>query len=52
MTAIQEFTCEYFARCTNPADGVVDHPVLNYVPTCSRCAAQLNLTLLTVEFTS
>ena len=49
QTTIQDYQCEWFARCTNPADGVVDHPVLNLVPTCTRCATKFDLKLLTVE---
>lgn len=44
-------TCEWFARCGNPAAGLVHHPVLGYVPTCQRCTDKLGLALLvpTVE---
>lgn len=34
-------TCEYFALCTNDADGTVTHPVLGQVPTCIRCAEKM-----------
>jgi hypothetical protein len=37
--------CEYFALCTNPADGVTKHPVLGDVPTCQRCAGKFDLPL-------
>jgi hypothetical protein len=29
--------CEWFAKCTNPANGLRDHPVLGQVPICQRC---------------
>lgn len=38
-------TCEWFALCDLPADGVVDHPVLADVPCCRRCADKLGLNL-------
>lgn len=38
-------TCDWFALCTNTADGHVAHPVLGKVPTCKRCADRLDLTL-------
>jgi hypothetical protein len=41
-----EGRCEWFARCPNPADGVVDHPVLGNVPTCQRCADRFELSLV------
>ena len=31
-------TCEWFALCTNTADGYADHPVLTVVPICEPCA--------------
>ena len=37
--------CEWFARCTEEADGIVAHPVLGAVPTCKRCASYLDLEL-------
>ena len=40
--------CEWFARCTNKADGAVWHPVLEYVPTCRRCADKLDLELVPI----
>lgn len=43
-------TCEWFALCANPAEGVVEHPVLDYVPTCARCAAKAEAPLLAVEW--
>lgn len=39
--------CEWFALCDRPADGVVSHPILGDVPCCARCAANLNLNLIT-----
>jgi hypothetical protein len=38
--------CEWFALCTRPASGVVAHPILGNVPTCARCAARHELTLV------
>ncbi|QIN94208.1 hypothetical protein PP459_gp025 [Streptomyces phage Wakanda] len=38
--------CEWFAKCTNEADGVVKHPILGDVPTCQRCADKLGLELV------
>jgi hypothetical protein len=38
--------CEWFLWCTNPADGVVKHPLLGSVPTCTRCATKLDLDLV------
>ncbi|QDF18479.1 hypothetical protein SEA_RACHALY_84 [Mycobacterium Phage Rachaly] len=35
--ADQEAPCMWFARCTNPANGLRDHPVLDQVPICQRC---------------
>lgn len=35
--------CQWFALCTNPADGVVLHPILGDVPTCVRCVTKLDL---------
>jgi hypothetical protein len=29
--------CEWFALCTNPAIGLLPHPVLKLVPVCQRC---------------
>jgi len=37
--------CHWFAGCVRQADGVVSHPVLGNVPTCSRCASNLDLAL-------
>lgn len=38
--------CRWFARCDRLADGVVRHPILGDVPTCSRCAEKLDLELI------
>lgn len=38
--------CQWFALCDHPADGLVAHPVLDYVPTCTRCATRLALDLI------
>lgn len=40
-------TCEWFAACENEADGVVSHPIIGDVPTCTRCAEKLGLELET-----
>lgn len=45
-----DITCQWFARCPNPADGVVPHPILGNVPCCKRCATKLDLTLIEGEF--
>jgi hypothetical protein len=37
--------CEWYALCTNPAEGTVAHPVLGPVPTCTRCATKHGLDL-------
>lgn len=37
--------CEWYALCTNEADGLVAHPILGNVPTCTRCADKHSLTL-------
>lgn len=41
--------CEYFALCTNKADGYVKHPILGLVPTCKRCTNKFDLTLVNKE---
>lgn len=38
--------CEWYALCTNQAEGVVKHPILGEVPTCGRCARKHDLTLV------
>jgi hypothetical protein len=35
--------CEWFALCDEAADGVVAHPILDPIPTCTRCATELGL---------
>lgn len=43
-------TCDWYALCENPADGVVEHRFVDagYVWTCARCAAKHRLNLLPV----
>lgn len=41
--------CQWFVLCTRVADGVVRHPVLGDVPTCSICASRLGLVLVNKE---
>jgi hypothetical protein len=38
--------CEWYALCTNKADGTVAHPVIGAVPCCQRCADKHDLELL------
>jgi hypothetical protein len=40
--------CKWYLLCTNPADGVVKHPILGNVPTCTRCAEKHDLELMVV----
>jgi hypothetical protein len=40
-------TCEWFARCGNETSIVAHHPVLTYVPICTRCAIYLGMELPT-----
>ena len=42
--------CNYFALCSNEATGVVEHPVLGYVPTCRRCADTVGVHLIVGRF--
>lgn len=42
---MSELTCQWFAFCSRPAEGVVAHPVLGRVPTCRPCANRLSLQL-------
>ena len=35
--------CQWFLLCTLPADRLIHHPVLSYVPTCQHCADKLGL---------
>lgn len=30
--------CQWFLGCDNTPEWLVHHPVLEFVPTCSRCA--------------
>lgn len=39
-------TCQYFALCDNPAEGVVPNPILGNVPCCQRCADRVGAELL------
>lgn len=41
--------CQWFLLCTNPADGVVPHPVLGDVPCCLRCARKYDLPIILTE---
>jgi hypothetical protein len=34
--------CEWFAHCENDATGVMDHPVIGFVPICDRCRGFLS----------
>lgn len=42
--------CQWFAGCTRPADGIVKHVALGYVPTCDQCAYNMELELIPCEF--
>lgn len=42
--------CQWFARCTREAAGVVEHPVLGHVPCCQECADSLDMTVLPAEW--
>lgn len=42
--------CRWYLLCDNAADGVVAHPILEYVPTCKRCAAKHDLDLIEGDF--
>lgn len=44
---IDELQCAWYLACAEPANGLVQHPVLGYVPTCLRCATKHDLTLVT-----
>lgn len=35
--------CEWFALCQAETQYVVAHPILGWVPTCSRCAKRFDL---------
>lgn len=43
--------CQWYALCPNPATGVVEHPILAYVPTCQRCADKHDFVLHPGTFT-
>lgn len=49
MSAVQAHGCDWFALCPNPADGVVEHPVLGWVLACLRCADKFGLDLVLAE---
>lgn len=36
-----EAACMWWAKCPNPANTVMEHPVLGDVPICKRCAEKL-----------
>ncbi|TEA09089.1 hypothetical protein CCUG60884_00258 [Mycobacteroides salmoniphilum] len=36
-----EASCMWWARCLNPANTVMEHPVLGNLPICKRCAEKL-----------
>lgn len=38
--------CQWFLLCPNPADGLVEHPVLVEVPCCDRCAERMEQTFI------
>lgn len=42
--------CAAFAACESPAEGVIAHPVLEYVPACERCARCLLVPLIPATF--
>ena len=42
--------CQWFALCVRDAAGVVAHPVLGEVPTCTVCAASHDLALVPATF--
>lgn len=46
MTDDELVICEWFALCTYTADGKVHHPVLGWLPCCTRCADKLDLQLV------
>jgi hypothetical protein len=38
-----QLVCEYFLMCDNPTLMVVDHPILDKVPCCTRCADKMDI---------
>lgn len=50
VTPEGKVVCAWFALCDNEATGVVEHPVLEYVPTCQRCADKADLVLIPASF--
>lgn len=39
-----EAPCMWFARCTNPANGVANAGPLGNLPICARCATKVGIT--------
>ncbi len=39
-----EAVCGWFAKCTNPANGVADAGPAGHVPVCQRCAVKMEIT--------
>lgn len=37
--------CMWFAACVRPAAGLVRHPIIGNVPTCTHCAERHELNL-------
>lgn len=42
--------CSVFLLCNNPAVGTIRHPILDYVPSCERCANKLGHDIIPTEF--
>jgi hypothetical protein len=42
VVEVEAMTCEWFARCGQPAVALQPHPVLGQVPACARCEALAN----------
>lgn len=42
--------CGWFAKCTNPSNALVDHPVLGTVFICDRCAAKTGQQVIPCRF--
>lgn len=41
--------CEWYALCTNQANGHVSHPILGAVPTCLRCKDRHGMEFMTAD---
>ena len=41
-----DYTCEWFALCTNPTTTYIEHTILGDTPCCTRCADKLGVTYL------